>query len=592
MKRKLLLPLICTILSFSLFLTSCHSLGTSQREAEVTEEQREASQAFEAFLNEEFQNAFEDNLLTLHYTLKNPANYGIEKPEKAFPAITENYSDDSKEELLQTQRNLSTIDAKKLSKNQQILYETVEKYITQQLTLCEYPQFLHVLGASSGLSSNLPLTLAEYTFDTEEDVKDYLSILTQIPTLFAEAFSWEKKQMDAGNGLCDFEIADTIVQIDRFLKSTEENLLSTTFENRISSLEGLSQDQITSYEKNNTHLIQTVVIPAFTTLRENLELLKKDASSGTGLANLEHGASYYETLIQSKTMSHRSMDTLIRTLEKRMDTILSRIDTVASENPTAYKIFLATDSYTNDTPEEMLSYLEKAIQEDYPTLSKVSYIAEPIPEALKNNTTAAYYMVPPLDNTEENRIYYGNATSGSASLFMTLAHEGYPGHLYQQNYFLQQGLSPIFYVIGITGYKEAWAFLVANDAADYFTYGDYDADYHDALTELYRCNDEFSYCISSLIDLYVNYKGYDEAAIGTVLEKYDLNATSAKAFYEYAVEEPGAYLQYYVGFLELLNIRQKAEKQLGNKFNKKEFYTELLSYGPCYFSTLEECMGY
>lgn len=592
MKRKLLFPLICTILSFSLFLTSCLSPGTSQKESGVTKEQQATSEAFEAFLNEEFQNAFEDNLLTLHYTLKNPAGYGIEKPEKAFPAITENYSDDCKEELLETQRNLSTIDANNLSEHQQILYQTVEKYVNQQLALLDYPQFLHLLGASSGLSSNLPLTLAEYTFDTEEDVKDYLSILTQIPTLFTEAFAWEKSQANAGYSLCDFEIADTIAQIDHFLTVTKENLLITTFESRIDSLSGLSADQITSYKKNNAHLIQTVVIPAFTTLKENLTLLKEDAPAGSGLAAMENGASYYETLIQSKTMSDRSMNTLIKTLEKRMSEIVSRIDQVRKTSPKAYEIFVSTDSYNDDVPEDMLSYLENAIQKDFPSLSGVTYKAEPIPEALKNNTTAAYYMVPPLDSTEENRIYYRETTTGSASLFMTLAHEGYPGHLYQQNYFLQQGLSPIFYVLSITGYKEAWAFLAANDAADYFTYGSYDQDYHEELTELYRCNDEFSYCISSLIDLYVNYKNYDETAVGKVLEKYGLDNTSKKAFYEYAVEEPGAYLQYYVGYLELINIRQRGEKELGKEFNKKDFYEKVLSFGPCYFSTLGECMDY
>lgn len=592
MKRKLLFPLICTLLSFSLFLTSCLSPGTSQKESGVTKEQQATSEAFEAFLNEEFQNAFEDNLLTLHYTLKNPAGYGIEKPEKAFPAITENYSDDCKEELLETQRNLSTIDANNLSEHQQILYQTVEKYVNQQLALLDYPQFLHLLGASSGLSSNLPLTLSEYTFDTEEDIKDYLSILTQIPTLFIEAFALEKNQADAGYSLCDFEIADTIAQIDHFLTVTEENLLITTFESRIDSLSGLSADQITSYKKNNAHLIQTVVIPAFTTLKENLTLLKEDAPAGSGLAAMENGASYYETLIQSKTMSDRSMNTLIKTLEKRMSEIVSRIDQVRKTSPKAYEIFVSTDSYNDDTPEDMLSYLENTIQKDFPSLSGVIYKAEPIPEALKNNTTAAYYMVPPLDSTEENRIYYRETATGSASLFMTLAHEGYPGHLYQQNYFLQQGLSPIFYVLSITGYKEAWAFLAANDAADYFTYGSYDQDYHEELTELYRCNDEFSYCISSLIDLYVNYKNYDETAVGKVLEKYGLDNTSKKAFYEYAIEEPGAYLQYYVGYLELINIRQKAEKELGKEFNKKDFYEKVLSFGPCYLSTLGECMDY
>ena len=76
--------------------------------------------------------------------------------------------------------------------------------------------------------------------------------------------------------------------------------------------------------------------------------------------------------------------------------------------------------------------------------------------------------------------------------------------------------------------------------------------------------------------------------VGNVLTNYGLDSTSAKAFFEYAVEEPGAYLQYYVGYLELIAIRQNSEKILGNNFNEKQFHTELLEIGPCYFSQIKK----
>lgn len=609
MKKKQSNLLLSFLLIIVLLFPSCQvNLPDSSGEnSTFTAKQTAAREAFEAFLNEEFQNAFEDSLLTLHYTLKNPENYGIEKPQKAFPAITEDYNEQCKKELLATQKALSTIGRSDLTENQQITYETVEKYVEQQLALCDYPQFLHVLGASSGLSSNLPLTLAEYTFYLEEDVKDYLSILTQIPTLFEEAFAWEKKQAEEGYSLSDFEIEDTINQIDRFLNpsktvssteigddtltlenNTRNNLLIETFNTRIDNIENFSEDQKKTYKKNNEHLVKNTVIPAFETLKENLLLLQENAPTGQGLSHYENGADYYEQLIQSMTMSDRSISTLIKTLEKRMETITKRITTVASQSPEAYEIFTTTEVFTDQTPAEMLATLSELIKADYPALSDVTYKVEPIPDALKNNTTAAYYMVPPFDSAEENRIYYGDSALSSASLFMTLAHEGYPGHLYHQNYLLENDLHPIFYVLDITGYKEAWAYYAANDAADYCDFGIYDEEYHEELTELYRCNDEFSYCLCSLVDLYVNYEGYDEEMVGNVLTKYGLDSTSAKAFFEYAVEEPGAYLQYYVGYLELIAIRQNSEKILGNNFNEKQFHTELLEIGPCYFSQIKK----
>lgn len=581
--------ILCITLTITLLFTSCQT-GSAIKEPPKTDEAANAQNAFEDFLMEEFQDSFEDNMVMLHYTLKNPENYDIEKPEKAFTPLSQEYNEACKEELMETQKELSTIDKTLLTKNQQIQYETLDKYLSQQIALSDYPQFIHVLGPNTGISSNLPLTLAEYTFYTEEDVKDYLSILPQIPSLLEDAYQWEESQTQQDYGLSDFEIQDTIEQIDTFLGDSEENLLITTFCDRIEGVDGLSKDQKKCYETNNGQLISTIVLPAFEALKSNLTSLKKSAPEGKGLSCYKNGDEYYELLIQSMTFSDRSIDTLIKTMEKRLGQLTKRILKVSKTSPEAYQIFYTTDQYTSDTPEQMLDSLKEAMKKDYPELDDITYRIEPIPDALKNNSTAAYYMVPPLDSPTENRIYYGSNAGSSASLFMTLAHEGYPGHLYQQNYLLKNGLHPIYYAMDITGYKEAWAYYVEIDTADYCDFGSYDEEYHDSLTELHRCDLEFSYAISSLVDLYVNGKGYTKEQVAALLEKYGLDSTSGTAFYEFAIEEPGAYLQYYVGYLELLTIRQEEEKALGDSFDEKTFHTEILDYGPCYFDTLADLM--
>lgn len=595
-KHTRIRPLFSLMLILCFTLTCCLPQPSSPGKqdgnaAGQTESLTQTQNAFEDFLIEEFQASFENDMLTLHYTLKNPELYDIEKPAKAFVPLTKEYNEQCKEELMATQEALTNFEKAALTTSQQILYDTLDKYLKQQIALSSYTQFLHVLGPNTGISSNLPLTLAEYTFYSEEDVKDYLAILPQIPSLLKEAFVWEKNQAKEGYGLSDFEIQDTINQIDTFLQATNENLLITSFNDRITALNGLSDDQKATYEKNNRNLVENTAIPAFLTLKNDLTALKNSASKGKGLAHYDKGLEYYELLIQSMTFSDRSINTLIKTMEKRLENLTKRILKVSTKNPDVYEIFYSTESYTDETPEEMLTYLKDCMKEDYPEIDHITYTVEPIPDALKNNSTAAYYMIPPLDSPTENRIYYGDRAGNSASLFMTLSHEGYPGHLYHQNYMLANGLHPIYYVLDITGYKEAWAYYVEVNAADYCNFGKYDTEYHDALTELHRCDLEFSYAISSLIDLYVNGKGYDEEQVGQLLERYGLDSTSAKAFFEYAVEEPGAYLQYYVGYLELLEIRQNTEKSLGNAFDEKTFHTEILNTGPCYFDTLADLIG-
>ena len=573
-----------------LFLCGLSSCGSA---ADMNSPEANASQeTFEIFLKEEFRDSFENELINLHYTLKNPESFGIERPDKASTDITLQYPEEMKAELLETREELHQINKDHLPEDQQRIYQTLDLYLEQQIALCGYPQFLNLLSYATGLSSNLPLTLAEYAFYTEEDVKDYLSILTQVPNLLAQALEWEQHQTNSGCGMADFEIEHTIEQIENFLDNA--NLLIDTFADRLDSVAVLSKDQKTTYIRNNNDLVTNTILPAFSSLKEDLIILKESAPEGKGLCSYEKGQEYYELLLASMTLSDRSLSTMINSLENRLETLTDRISEVVIKTPEIYDVFLTImeeNVLPDQTPEEMLLYLEEKIYEDYPALSDVTYSVEPIPDALKNDTTAAYYLIPPYNSPELNRIYYGDSSTDNASLFMVLSHEGYPGHLYHQNYLLENDLSPIFYVMDITGYKEGWAFYAEIDAADYYDYGAYEEEYHDGLTELYRCNMEYSYCISSLVDLYVNGEGYTEANIISFLSTLGMDEETASSLYEYAIEEPGTYLQYYVGYLEILEIRNDAEKSTGKDFNTKEFHEAFLNLGPCYYKDLAKYMA-
>lgn len=590
---------------FTLLMFLCGFSCCSHTEDVDNPKSKSIQKTFETFLENEFRSSFEHDLINLHYTLKNPKSFRIEKPIKAFLDITPDYPEHMKADLLETQKTLHQINKKHLTEEQQRIYQTLDRYLKQQIKLCDYPQFLNLLSYATGLSSSLPLTLAEYTFYTEEDISDYLSVLPQIPELLQQAYEWEKTLTESGHGMADFEVDHTIEQIDIFLCASadnqddslsalsEENLLITTFASRLESVHGLSNDQKNTYIKNNRDLILHTVLPAFSELKDNLSELKTKASPGKGLCLYEDGLEYYKTLLASMTLSDLSLNKMIQTLEKRLDTLTDRISNQVLKTPDIYDIFLTAmdeNNLPNQTPQEMLLSLEEKTEKDYPALSNVTYRVEPIPEALENDTTAAYYLIPPYDSPEENRIYYGKASTDNCSLFMTLSHEGYPGHLYHQNYLLEHNLHPIFYVMDMTGYKEGWAFYAEIDAADYYDFGVYEENYHEGLTELYRCNLEYSYCISSLIDLYVNGKGYDKDLVEDFLFDLGMDKNTAASLYQYAIEEPGTYLQYYIGYLEILSIREHAEKRLHSDFSKKTFHEAFLSLGPCFYGDLAKYM--
>lgn len=592
MKRKIWLLFSTLFLALSLMLSGCTCpdfVTNIFTKSGTAEEAKKEQQAFEEYVTKEFVTSFEDNLIGLHFTLKDPTSYGIEKPENPLPPLTLEYNEECKEEMEKSKKALAAIDSSLLTEKQQIFYETISHYLDQQIALSDYTQFTNLLSADQGIASQLPITLSEYSFETEEDIKDYLLILTKIPDYLEEALEWEKVRDQDGYCMAEFEIDDAVNQIDRFLSEGEDNLLIDSFHDRMENAGFLSEDQKKTYEKNNEQLINHTVLPAFSALKEGLLSLTPSDENNKGLCHYENGKEYYELLIQSMTLSDRSISQMVKTLEKRMKVISKRVSKVYREDPKAYEILSDNNDFNDETPEEMLKRLSTCIQDEYPALTKdISYQVNPIPDALQNNVTAAYYMIPPVDAKTENKIYYNKNRTESASLFTTLAHEGYPGHMYQNQYFLSTDPYPLYSVIDFTGYKEGWAYYTEIDCTKYNDYGQYDENYHDSLTELSRCNDEFGYCLSSLIDLYVNWKGMSEEEIKDVLDVYGLDQTSAKSFYEYAIEEPGAYLQYYIGYLELLSIRNEAEKELKNQFSAKNFHREILETGPCYYSQLEK----
>lgn len=98
---------------------------------------------------------------------------------------------------------------------------------------------------------------------------------------------------------------------------------------------------------------------------------------------------------------------------------------------------LDTYAFQYTKPDEILETLKGQISKDFPALPKCSYKVKYVPKALEGSLSPAFYLVPPLDRYQDNVIYINGGTRfQNEDLFPTLAHEGYPGHLYQNVYFI------------------------------------------------------------------------------------------------------------------------------------------------------------
>lgn len=578
-KHAIIFSLLTIFLSI-IVLSGCRNSGSSSS----------SGRDFDTFINSCFKEYVSSDIVTLHFNLSDPSAFGISEDvpvsygDLSYEGLKENC-----EQAGKYLSELESFDPKTLSDDQQLTWELFKIYLEQNAESEKYILYQTPFG-TNGLQSQIPVTLSEYRLDNEKDVKDYLALVNQIPELFEQILSLEEERRKADIISPDFIISNTIDQIDQFLSGSEENnLLIESFEERIKNVEGLSVDQKNTYIKNNRSLVRQVVFPAYTSLKESLEKYLGTGTEQERLCQYEHGTDYYELLLASNVGTDMSPEECISSLENQLQTAIADITALTKENPDLYTEYLSSEPKLSD-PNEILEELKSDTYIDFPEPPEVSYTLKKVPDALSSTSACAFYLVPPIDSTAENIIYINQSRVNSREQFSTLAHEGYPGHLYQTNYYLSTNPSPLRRLLRCDGYDEGWGTYAQLYSYQYVEYKNTDRETTAQLQQLYYDNDVLSLSLSSLSDLYVNYKNYDLDALTDYLSTYGITEENAEKIYQYVIENPTTYLSYSIGWCELTDLRDEMEKQLGDSFDIKEFHQAVLDTGSCPFSVLREKM--
>lgn len=576
-----------------------------------------ADTRFEAFTEEFFLKELQSNPISLHYSIQNPAAYEIEESSLSLPVYHTGEAEDTVDELSQVTEKLNKIDRSTLNESNQYLYQLLDSYLNAAIQTASYPYFSEPLSPSSGIPSELPVLLAEYRFNTVEDIEQYLSILSQIPAYFEGLILYEQEKASAGMFMSD-ESADKVIKQCMNLMNSDSlqnstHFLQITFANRLQTLmeQGiLTKEQALAYESENDRLLTTVVAPAYDYLADEITLLKGHGKAIGGLAQYEGGRDYYQALVCLQTGSSRDISEIKQLLYQDLQFNYESLIQLLQNNAAVQDMFSQEPQLLPQmSPEEILTCLRTRISQDYPPLpmennaSQITCNVKYIDASLEPYSAPAFYMTPPIDYVYDNTIYINaKDTSGDLEVFTTLAHEGYPGHLYQtvysQLYWKQADISPLRSVLYYGGFIEGWAMYVELASYDYameLTSPDHPeaACYYQAC----RLDRQIQLCLYSLLDIAIHYDG---ASLDDVRELFaslgSLDDSSIQAVYEYIAEEPGNYLKYYLGYLEIMELKKQAaavwyeSNQTASACNDPEFlyrfHCFLLENGPADYQTL------
>ena len=580
--RHTLFASICFILLSGTILFGCGQAST-----QTSLKQKK----FDHFLNSCFREYAAENTVTLHFKLSNPSAYGIKAP--VSPTYGNLSSDTLKKncnrskELLQ---KLYTFPTSSLTKKQKLTWQIFQDYLNESIMNEKYILYSSPLG-TNGLQSEIPVTLSEYRLDNEKDIKDYLSLVNQVPELFTQILDFEQERRNAGLISPSFVISDTIDQIDQFLNASEENNpLIQSFEERLAEVESLSKDQKASYIANNRLLVTDKVLPAYKSLKTSLQTYineSKNTSSKERLCEYKNGQDYYKFLLMSNVGTDFSPEDCITILESQLKNTVKDISSLTAKNKDLYTEYLSAAPALS-APKEIMNTLKNDSLVEFPEIKNISCQLKNVPDALSGTSACAFYLVPPIDSTKDNIIYINKSRVDSNELFSTLAHEGYPGHLYQTNYFLNTNPSPLRTFLHCAGYDEGWGTYAQLYSYNFIEFKNVDEQTTTQLRQLYRDNDLLSLSLSSLSDLYVNYKNYDENALANYLQTYGIDKDGAQKLYRYVIENPTTYLSYSIGCYELDQLKQTMADSLGKAFKISDFHEAVLNVGSCNFSILRQ----
>ena len=580
--RHTLFASICFILLSGTILFGCGQAST-----QTSLKQKK----FDRFLNSCFREYAAENTVTLHFKLSNPSAYGIKTPVSPtygdFSSDTLKKNCSRSKELLQ---KLYTFPTSSLTKKQKLTWQIFQDYLNESIMNEKYILYSSPLG-TNGLQSEIPVTLSEYRLDNEKDIKDYLSLVNQVPELFTQILDFEQERRNAGLISPSFVISDTIDQIDQFLNASEENNpLIQSFEDRLTEVESLSKDQKASYIANNRLLVTDKVFPAYKSLKTSLQSYTnelKNTSSKERLCEYKNGRDYYKFLLMSNVGTDFSPEDCITILESQLKNTVKDISSLTAKNKDLYTEYLSAAPALS-APKEIMNTLKNDSLIDFPEIKNISCQLKNVPDALSGTSACAFYLVPPIDSTKDNIIYINKSRVDSNELFSTLAHEGYPGHLYQTNYFLTTNPSPLRTFLHCAGYDEGWGTYAQLYSYNFIEFKNVDEQTTKQLRQLYRDNDLLSLSLSSLSDLYVNYKNYDENALANYLQTYGIDKDSAQNLYRYVIENPTTYLSYSIGYYELDQLKQTMSDSLGKAFKISDFHEAVLNVGSCNFSILRQ----
>lgn len=536
----------------------------------------------------------------INFFFDHPEKYGIKKDLYTLEFMTLGDYKKQDQEYQKINEALKDYDYDALKKDQKITYDLLKEALKEDdnknLTVeNRYYLTTNYFDVSSGIQASLPFALWNYEFKNQKSLDSFIAVLNQTPKLFEKYVSFEETRQKKGYGMSETYMDNVLKSLHAINNSDQSYILNATYE-KIDNADFIAADKKQSYKDTITEAFNNKLMPAFAQTEKALSGVKILKKGDGELASYKGGKKYYESIV-TDSAGVDSMEEYTEYLDNETDRIQDRLMDIVHDYPELMSLMsdsgkiyeaISNANYTDLTDStEVIEYLEQQISsgKDFPKIKKLDYQMNIIPDSMKETTTAAaaYYVSAFDDNSgkDENMILNG---SFSQSDFTSIAHESFPGHMYQHNYFKTVKHNILRDLLSDSTYTEGWATYIQGESCKYTK--------EPGICELNGINDQMTYLYVLELDKKIHYDGFSrKQAYSYLKENFGLtDEEDLKALYEQLLESPAVFTNYYIGLYQFLDLKERAKDKWGKNYSDYRFHKAVLDLGPLPMDLLKKYM--
>jgi len=506
-----------------------------------------------------------------------------------------------KKESLWIMEAVNSIARDKLSPPDQLNYDLFKDKTALEIEGAEFPAELTPLTQLNGVQQDIPQLVAVMPAGTVKDYQDILTRLKTVPTLVSQVRALLERGLKEGITPPQITLRDVPQQVrDQIVKDPAEAPVLAPFKTFPNTIPPAKQEEL----RKEAHSIYTgQIVPAFEALANYLEKTYLPGCRATiGLSDLPNGKKWYAYQAKSYTTTNMTPEEIfslgeseVRRIRGEMDKVIARTGFKGSFS--GFCDFLRTDpQFFFTKAEDLLQAYRDICKRADPELIKLfghlprlPYGVKPVPEYMEKSQTTAYYQPGSLAAGRPGYFYantYDLKSRPKWEMEPLTLHEAVPGHHLQLAIAQEVEKIPEFRRWGwYTAYGEGWGLYAEGLGYDMGFYQDPYSKFGQLSYEMWRA-------IRLVVDVGMHWKGWSRQQ---AIDYFTQNV--GKAEHDITVEVdryivwPGQALAYKIGQLKIKELREAAQKDLGEKFDLRAFHDLVLGSGPVPLNILEQMVG-